>query len=585
MSVVFMSNQSKKSTMTDMNQSEISLFELIDSETMIVAAVASRMINELTSEVLNYLKNLSKKFHNVFHKGIQSIAMTQDQTRALPIIDVPTLDCGEWPKQTYSVWQGTLNFLYQRKGLILSLLVAALIMVLPKPGPAEFAGQVVELSDGGYKMLALLAMIVIIFITESLPLGATVALVYGWVVIFDIYEVDEAAAMFSHDAVWFLIGALMMAQALVKYNLHKRVLVVMIRFVGTKTRNVAIGIFIFCAITAVFVSEHTIAALMLPVGIAMVETMGGFKKVPNIAKLLMLCIAFGCALGGLGSPSGGGRNIIMIGLLENMYNINIGYGAWVIMALPVIILITPFLIAILLKTFPPETTDLGKATTEMRKEMRMSKMGVKEWGTAVIFLLILFLWITKSDLGMGMLAMIGTLLYLAFGLIRWRDCQKINWGIALLYFGAIGLGTGLNETGAALWMASSALSWMHQMVPIEGTFIYTVMSAIIMGLASQVVSNGPCVATLGPVMLEGARLVGSDPVFMGIASACASTFAYILVIGSPPNAIVYSSGFLKAKDFLKAGIPAFIISMFILLSFIKFWCRTHRYCFGNAIDA
>lgn len=110
----------------------------------------------------------------------------------------------------------------------------------------------------------------------------------------------------------------MIAEVLVKYKLHKRILSFIIRMVGSKTRNIVFGIVTFCALTAAFISEHTVAALMLPVGIAFIQANGGFRKVPKLAKLLMLSIAFGSAIGGLASPSGGGRNVIMIGFFRDI---------------------------------------------------------------------------------------------------------------------------------------------------------------------------------------------------------------------------------------------------------------------------
>ena len=203
--------------------------------------------------------------------------------------------------------------------------------------------------------------------------------------------------------------------------------------------------------------------------------------------------------------------------------------------------------------------------------MAMSPMQRKEWMVVILFLSTLVLWLTKSGLGIGMIALFGATLFIIFGLIEWRDYQKINWGIALLYFGAIGLGTALQMTGAATWLAATSLNLINSIIPLNGKMLVTAIGTIMMSGMSQIMSDGPCVATIGPVLLESARLSGADPVFFGIACAISSAFAFMLIIGTPANAIVYSSGLLKPKDFLKAGFLVYITALIVLLVVAYFW--------------
>ena len=214
-----------------------------------------------------------------------------------------------------------LQFVKKRQGLILAGLVALAIILAPTPEPFTLAGETVILTPQGQYMIALLAAFFIIFITEALPFGMTVAVVYVWIVAFGIMPYEEAAVIFSHDAAWFIMGALMLAVVLIKYNIHMRILAIILKIVGSSTQNVVIGIVGFSAIASVFMADHTVAALMLPVGIAVVQISGGVEEVPNLAKLLMFSIAFGATIGGLGSPSGGGRNVLMIGFLNEFFKI------------------------------------------------------------------------------------------------------------------------------------------------------------------------------------------------------------------------------------------------------------------------
>jgi len=464
-----------------------------------------------------------------------------------------------------------LQFFKKKIGLILAALVASIILILPQPDSIQFGEQTITLSPQGQKALALLGALIVIFVTEALPIGATVGIVYAWIMFFNILPHNEAAKVFSHDAIWFLVGALMIAEVLVKYGIHKRILIIIMKIVGPKPKYISLGIICFCAISAAFIAEHTVAALMLPVGLALIHINGGYKSVPNLSKLFLFSIAFGCAIGSLSTPSGGGRNVLMIGFLEELYGVRIGYGAWMVMALPITIILIPCLWFILNKKFKPEIASLESKSKEITKEMTLEPMKFKEWMVAAIFLFILFLYITKGKLGIGMIALFGSVLFLVFGLANWKDYQKINWGIPLLYFGAIGLGTCLQQTGAATWLAAQSLAMINHIIPLNGDIAVTATGVLIMSGMTQMMSDGPCVATIGPVLLESARLSGIDPVFFGIAVAISSAFAFMIIIGTPANVIVYSSGYLKPKDFLKAGIFIYIVSLAVLLLVVFFW--------------
>jgi len=259
-------------------------------------------------------------------------------------------------------------FLRKWKGLIFAALAALIILFLPQPSPFQFAGATIILTIEGQRIIALLAMLIVIFITEAIPIGATVGLVYTWIVFFGILPPNEAAQIFSHDAGWFLMGSLMIAQVLVIYGLHKRVLLLIIRVVGSKPKFISLGIITFCAISAAFIADHTIAAMMLPVALAIIHINGGYEKDKNFAKLLLFSIAFGCSIGGLGSPAGGGRNIVMLGLLEDFYDVKVGFGAWMVMAFPIVLVLIPCVWLILIRVFKPKTTDLRDTVDKVKTE-------------------------------------------------------------------------------------------------------------------------------------------------------------------------------------------------------------------------
>ncbi len=458
-----------------------------------------------------------------------------------------------------------------KTGLLIAIIVVLAIILAPAPAPFDFNGTTIELSHHAQLMIALLAGVVIIFLTEALPLGALVGIVYVWLVFFGIFNKETAASYLSHDAVWFLVGALMIATVLTKYNLHKYVLFYIMKAVGTTTFRMVFGIVAFCALCAAFIGEHTVAALMFPIAIAIVQSKGGYEKVPKTAKLLMLAIAAGCAVGGLGTPSGGGRNVIMIGYLNDLFNVNVSYGGWLVMALPIVLIMIPVVVLVLYSVFKPEVKDISEISGKIKEEMSMAPFTVKHWAVIGIFLLVLGLWITQHDLGIGAIAMFGVLLFLLLGLAEWKDYQKINWGIPMLYFGAVGLGKALNETGAALWLGTKILYFAQDILHINSEFGLIAISSVLMSMMTQTMGDGPCVATMAPMLLQSAKLAGIKMVKYGMAVAISSAFAFALVLGNPANAIVYGSGYLTAKDYRRAGIILVIIALIVLLVISQFW--------------
>ena len=201
----------------------------------------------------------------------------------------------------------------------------------------------------------------------------------------------------------------------------------------------------------------------------------------------------------------------------------------------------------------------------------------------VIFLVMLFGWITEKNLvyqltgirlGIGVIALAGAVAYLLFGVVNWRDYQtRVDWGIVWLYAGAIILGTVLDSTGAAYWIARTIIEGLAPFGLATGKFLL-LTGGLVTAFLTNLMADGPAAACVGPITLNMAALKGSGTTllpFMTLVTSCASSFAYLLIIGTPPNAIVYASGFLEPKDFLRVGIPCFIIAVIVMMLLATFY--------------
>jgi len=429
--------------------------------------------------------------------------------------------------------------------------------------------------------LAMVAFVVFCFVTEAIPLPA-VAFCIGLILVFGgVVGREEVASLFWSDAVWFIMGSLMFAAAFVKTGVDKRICLLMFRYLARPSvRWITLMMILVIAPAAAFISDHALAAIFLPIGIILYRNSLD-SKVPQdteLAKMLMICIAMACNIGGFGSPSGGARNVIMMTYLEDMFGITMGYGQWMVFAMPFVVVMIPILWVLLNWRFKPKIHDLGPALETLKQDIGRSGRWTRvQIVTVVVFAVMLFGWITEKNLiqsligvrlGIGVIAVAGAVAYLLLGVVNWRDYQeKVDWGVVWLYAGAIIFGHVLDTTGCAYWMARSIVEGMSQL-GLESGYALLGLGGVVTAGLTNLMADGPAAAAVGPITLNMAAIANPGTVlvpFMALMTAASSSFAYLLIIGTPPNAIVYASGFLEPKDFLRVGIPCLVVAFVVLM--------------------
>ena len=389
-------------------------------------------------------------------------------------------------------------------------------------------------------------------------------------VIFGIDTPNGVAESFMSDAVFFIMGSLMLAVAIVSQGLDKRLALGIIRMTGNKTWRIVFGFVAISAILSSFIGEHTVAAMMLPVALTLVRNTSEDKAVVHtLAKLLLFSIAYGCAMGSIGTPSGGGRNVIMIGYISEFGLGNISYLKWIKYAYPMLILEIPLAVIILWFTFRPEQTILDSAVRKLKIDVtKTGKMTGNQILAIAIFIAVFFGWVFLSPvLGLGIVALIGVFLYLSFGLIEWKDINRnTNWGVIILFGAAISLGIQMKETGAAEWVANLAITGLGSVVQ-NVDVLHWFISVFLTGVLTNLLSNAATVAVLGPIILD----MGGNPIILGISASIASAFAYLTIVASPTCMIIHSSGLVKSNDYLKAGWKLFVMSILVLFIISRFY--------------
>ena len=453
--------------------------------------------------------------------------------------------------------QAISNILYwvtRKRWLIVAFVISLFLFYIPSPE---------TLTPEGHRTLIIVVIVLILIMGEAIPLPAVAILILILEVILEIDTPNGVAASFMSDAVFFIMGSLMLAVAIVSQGLDKRLALGIIKMTGNKTWRIAFGFVAISAILSSFIGEHTVAAMMLPVALTLVRNTSKDQKVVHrLATLLLFSIAYGCAIGSIGTPSGGGRNVIMIGYISEFGLGNISYLDWIKYAYPMLLIEIPFAVLILWFTFRPNQTILDSAVRKLKVNVtKTGKMTGNQIMSILIFVAVFLGWVFLSPyLGLGIVALIGVFLYLSFGLIEWKDINRnTNWGVIILFGAAISLGIQMKETGAAEWVADQAIYGMQMIVDDVG-FLRWFISVFLTGILTNILSNAATVAVLGPVVLN----MGGDPIILGLTTSIASAFSYLTIVASPTCMIIHSSGLVKSSDYLKAGWKLFIMSVFLL---------------------
>ncbi|MBW1709268.1 MAG: anion permease [Deltaproteobacteria bacterium] len=424
-------------------------------------------------------------------------------------------------------------------------------------------------------MIGVLIIAALFWATGAIPIGFTALLVGVIMYFFGVFPPSLVAKAYAKDSVIFIFGVLALSAAISKTGLDRRIGILLL---GTSS-SIKKFLFIFApllSVTASFLSEHALVAFLAP--ILMLVYMGairsaGLVKDRNLVVMMMLLLTYAANLGGPGSPAAGGRNAVMLGIL-NDYGLAPSFGQWVMMGLPFVPVMALVLACYFFIVFRNKikTKELDVAAEVRKEAQKIGKMTADEYKAAGVLIFLILLWSTLSSrVGMGGPVILCLVILNILGIIRWKEINSIHLDIVALYAAASAMGYGLASTGAALWLADSFVSVLPDFLK-SGTGLL-MSTSLITGLLTNFMSDGATVAAVGPITVPMATLSGTSPIMVGLATAFASSFAHILIIGTPNNAIVYSLArdpetgeqLVTMKDFLIHG------SAVLLLSFAVLW--------------
>ena len=423
------------------------------------------------------------------------------------------------------------------------------------------------LSPRAKRFLAVLAVLVFLFIAEPIPLEITAICIGVFLVLMGVTDVKGAWAPYMHPVVIFIMCCLIFAISLDKAGLTKRLGYFIVKKAGNSVVKFTFIIAMGLGISSSFMHDAAACAIGIVTMLPLMRAVG-IEPHTNTAKFMMLSLPFACSCGGMGTLVGGGRCMVSAAFLHEFTGIEISFFDWIKFAMPAAILTVPVAVLVVYFVFRPDPKfklpefdeDLGPWTS-------------LEKTTLIIIGLAFISWLTKGLHGMhysitGMLAVAALVL---FRVLKWEDIHKnLEWGTALFIFGGgISLGLAMGYSGAATYFANL----FFPLVQGGGWLLLFVGVGVFGALVTNAMANVAAAALILPIVLPMAQLEGVDPRVIALCLGTATSFAMLLVIGCPPNAIAYSYRYFKSSDLTKVGLVATPILLGILILVASVWWR------------
>lgn len=468
--------------------------------------------------------------------------------------------------------------LSKKIGLVTGPLVFLCILLLPTT----------ILSTNADAVIAIALWMVIWWITEAVSISVTALLPLILFPILKIMPLNTVGANYGNKIIFLFFGGFILALALEKVNLHKRIALNIIKITGTTPNKVVLGFIIATATLSMWISNTASTVVMLPIAVSVIKLLvndkdGFTKSDKNFALSVMLGIAFSANAGGIATIIGTPPNSVLIGLLEEQYNIEISFLKWMIIGLPFSIVLLTVIYFVLVKwMFPNKQLEFSASKEVINSELKkLGPTSKKEKMVLVIFAITVFLWIFRtlinsvfpsiglSDTVISMIAAV-SLFAVPYNLkkgdfiLKWKDTEKLAWGILVLFGGGLALANGMATTGIVTTV-TEAISNSNINI-----FFTVSLLILLMLFMTELMSNVALITVLAPIVAGIAIGLNIPMSHILIPVTMASSCAFMLPMATPPNAIVFASGYIKVKQMARVGIILNLIAVALLILLFQF---------------
>ncbi len=472
-----------------------------------------------------------------------------------------------------------LQFIRQKSGLLLGPLVFILIQYFFKPE---------GLSPQGVAVLACTLWIAIWWITEAIPIAVTSMLP---VIIFPLtgaMSIQDTTSSFGDKYIFLYIGGFVLSIAIEKWSLHKRIALNIINAIGTNSSSIVLGFMIATGFLSMWISNTATAVMMMPIGLAIVKQ---FEDHPDtqenenliFGKALMLAIAYSASIGGISTLIGTPPNVIFAGVIQKFYHVEISFMQWFKIGFPVAVVLMTFCWFYLVKiAFKLDKQSFPGGKAEIQRQLqKLGAIKFEEKAIFIVFVLTALAWITRGfvlsklipgidDTIIAMLAAV--ILFLIPSkrdkgqmLLTWKEAERLPWGILLLFGGGLAIAGGFESTGLASWIG-------NQITIFQGVTLLILLIIIVtmVNFLTEITSNLATTAMLLPVLVPVAAVLNESPYVLMVGATLAASCAFMLPVATPPNAVVFGSGYLRIPDMIRKGIVMNIFSIIIIVFFVYF---------------
>ncbi|EHK87908.1 SLC13 family permease [Saccharomonospora azurea] len=444
-----------------------------------------------------------------------------------------------------------------------------------------------SLATPGKATAAVAALMAVWWVTEALPLAATALLPLVLFPFFGVSDIGDAAAPYADDIIFLFMGGFMIALAMQRWDLHKRIALRTVLAVGTKPVMLIAGFMIATGFISMWVSNTATAVMMMPIGLSvlgLVSQLGDGKGDPNFATALMLGIAYAASIGSLATIIGTPPNTLLVGYLEENFDISISFGQWMLFGLPIAVVFLVIAWFVLTRVFRPRLTSLPGGRELIRRQLDdLGPMSRGEWNALAVFVLAALSWITIpmladidavanalpwldniSDAGIAITAAV-----VLFALpvdrrenvrtLNWDTAKELPWGVLLLFGGGLSLSKHFTATGLSDWIGEQVGAL--EALPL---IVLAALVALLVLLLTELTSNTATAAAFLPILGGVAVGLGHGPMVLVVPAALAATCAFMLPVATPPNAIVFGTGHVTIGQMVKGGAWLNAIALVII---------------------
>ena len=464
-------------------------------------------------------------------------------------------------------------------GLFAGPIVFAIILMLPNPLPLDYQA---------WKVIAAASWMIIWWITEAVPIFATALIPMTLMPVLGIFSITESTAPYANPIIFLFMGGFLIALAMEKWNLHKRIALTLITLTGTQANGIVLGFMIATFFLSMWISNTATTVMMLPIAMSVISLLvhelgldQEDQRFRRFALSLLLGIAYSANIGGASTIIGTPPNVVMVGYLEQFYDYDLPFSNWLLIGFPICLILLFFTYILLVKWFYPNNLGRLKGSEEViRKELtQMGPISKPEKRVLVIFVLTALGWILLQPinhligakvLNNTVVGMIGGSLMFFFPLdlkkgkflLDWEYTSRLPYGILLLFGGGLCLAKAMEITGI--------IELVGNYISSEGPYpfwILVLLLTAVMLYMTEIMSNVALVTIFLPVVIGIAQGLNIPGLMLVAPVTIAASCAFMMPISTPPNAIVFASGHIRIKDMIRAGFWLNLLSILVMVLF------------------